>query len=228
MAQPPLPLALPPKPSVPGEYEKTEGGNLPFVTVQADYATDLLRGRHNGEVPQVPLPLYTEWLPNAKIKELIEDRELQKGYVLSAFADDFKHIRAEVNKVKESQSHAAAELKNRYADEKDGVIKKAESLAVGVSQYHAKMVEYDTAQIEMYNALNGLSKRSIADRYLRQASENESTCEQLLNDISSKDSLLLGDELESVVDKYLDLRYQWHQNKEYASEILHGKIEGIP
>lgn len=206
--------------------DSTDRTDLPFKSIPPDFTLRLFT-RRQGNSLNVPLPSYFEYVSNSKIKELIHNEELLSGYLLSLYKEEFIDLKKELDTVIESQNCAALHLTSKYEEPDSGLLKKLEDLDTELKKYNAKLDNFDHLQIEMYDTLSGLSRKSISKHFSDKAAQNEAKCSDLLNIGSANEDMLSGKELEQLLQEYTMQRYEWHRNKEWASKIEHYKVTGL-
>jgi hypothetical protein len=196
---------------------------LPFITIAGDHTIQLFNELTNqplNTIPTVPVPQYVQWLPNSKIKELLNDDTLINGYVQRIYEDELKQINEKIVRIKESQHKAALELQQNYNC--NGLVLKAEQTERLNTELHRQLKQFDHTQIEMYDALESLSPKTVAQHFNQLAKDSESQSAELINNALAEESLD-SKQLKNLLDQYAIQRNEWHSNKisaEYLNRIL--------
>lgn len=204
----------------------TKRTDLPFKVVSSDLALELFT-KKDGDSLNVPIPPYFEYLPNSKIKEFINNEELLCGYLDSLYKEEFRNIKEELDSIIESQVEYAKHLKDKYTNDDYGIVLKTQKLTTDLGNYHRKLKDFDTLQIEMYDNINSVSKPGISEFYHRKIAENEAASAEILKTASEKDGTLETEELNQILSDYINQRHLWHRYKECVCKIDHHKVMGL-
>lgn len=200
----PIPFRAPPP--LPQAKNKAESIEYPFTIIDSEYAETLF-GR------QIDVPGYVEWLPSSKLREFVESRELQEGYIKKTYQKDFERIDNNLNEIRAEHKKTAAYLMTRYTE----LIDKFGVAEADLEKYYKLLTEFEDQKIKMYDTFRHLTRQAVAERYKKRLLEIEKKTEELVE----------CGEVENIKDllsEYMENRAKWHETKQIINDLETNKI----
>lgn len=211
---------LPPKPSIPSQSTTLTPTD---DTIIDETLLNIFKSKHNGTIPQIPLPDFLQWVSNSKIKEFLKDKELQKGYLEILYEEEFKTINAKRLELVELERQRLMGLLNDI----NGNINNVNELINKFNEYNKRVGELNDYQLDVFTKLNELSKLSLINKFNEQLLLIENQCTKLINDKINSNGKLSDDELVEFIETYTKLREKWHIIKEIIVQLNNGLVDGI-
>lgn len=217
---------LPPKPLSNSIITKKPAISTPstsssFHNLPATYILDRFYELSNTTPSTFPYPKYLQSLPNDLRNEFVKSDQLLLGYLNTEFPDIMCVINNEVKEFMKSQCKLAQELKTKLDELENNMKPTIER----IKEYNEKLHHFQNLQLQLFESLDSISSKSLAQKYSQLVKENQLKCFSLINSIDNK--ILAAEELDDFLEKYTQESYQKYMNKEWSEMCYENSIQEL-
>ncbi|TID14481.1 hypothetical protein CANINC_004769 [Pichia inconspicua] len=200
----PIPFRAPPP--LPQTKNNSPPIDYPFTIIDSEYAVKLF-GR------QIEIPGYVEWISNSKLREFVDSKVLQEGYIKKTYQQDIERIENELQKIRIEHRKAAEDMLTQYTE----LAEKLNVAEGNLTDYYKLLSQFEEQKIQMYDSFRYLTRQAVAERYKKRLLEIEKKTEELV-DCDNVDNL------EKLLSEYKDNRFKWHETKCIINDLETNKI----
>lgn len=168
------------------------------------------------------LPPYMKELPKAKLEQFFKDPELMRGYLLDRYGAHYKEMQDDLASVLKKQQ----EYTNGSIDQLDSH-SRIECINDQLTKYHQLLDEFNGLQVEMFAKLSKVSKTSLVDAVAADLHNQESLCNQLVDQAMGNDGELTQDQLDSFIEQYKTERQAYYLKQEKLCRLREERVADL-
>lgn len=191
------------------DVSKLEYPLVPITQISKQFATD----------QHYQIPPYLKELPKDKVLEMAEKEDLQRGYVLNKYGDEYLTARNLITEdLEQQQKYSATQINDKER------LNRIDNINQQLDKYQLQLDRFNKLQVSMYDKMNKLSKGKIISQMESDLEHQNAKCQHLVTKCFNIQSTLKDDELNDFITNYQHERSLYYLKREKLSRMREDRV----